>query len=189
MTSANETTAVREAVAVFDDADSLEAAANELMSSGFDRSKLSLIASHKAVEAKLGHMYSRVEDVEDDPNTPTRAFVGAETYGNAKVGLAGALIYVPAVTAAGAVVASGGILAAVIGATAVAGGAGAMIGGLLSHFLAAHHAEYLQEQIDRGGLLLWVRTETPEKEQKATQILKKHSAHDVHVHGLPDSQG
>lgn len=46
---------VREAVAVFHDEASLRAA-DELLMSGFDRSYLSLLGGHRAVERKLGHM-------------------------------------------------------------------------------------------------------------------------------------
>lgn len=56
---------VREAVAVFHDEASLRAAADELLMSGFDRSYLSLLGGHRAVERKLGHMFERI--VEDDP--------------------------------------------------------------------------------------------------------------------------
>ena len=44
---------------------------------------------------------------------------------------------------------------------------------------------YLREQLDRGGLLLWVRTYGAEGERQATEILRRWSAEDVHVHELP----
>jgi hypothetical protein len=43
----------------------LRSAADEFPMSGFDRSYLSLLGGHRAVERKLGHMYERV--VEDTP--------------------------------------------------------------------------------------------------------------------------
>ena len=55
----------------------------------------------------------------------------------------------------------------------------------LAKRLGEHHAEYLQEQIVRGGLLLWVRTRDPASEKRAIEILKKHSADKVHLHMLP----
>ena len=58
---------VREAVGVFDDAETMQAAIDELLSSGFDRAELSFVASEGAVREKLGHMYERVEEVEDTP--------------------------------------------------------------------------------------------------------------------------
>jgi hypothetical protein len=39
--------------------------------------------------------------------------------------------------------------------------------------------------MDRGGLLLWVRTWDVEDERRAVEILRKHSGSDVHVHALP----
>ena len=37
------------------------------------------------------------------------------------------------------------------------------------------------EQIERGGVLLWVRLRDAEAEQRALDILRRHSAHDVHA--------
>ena len=45
----------REAVGIFHDEKSLRSAADALMISGFDRSYLSLLASDRAVDEKLGH--------------------------------------------------------------------------------------------------------------------------------------
>jgi hypothetical protein len=92
--------------------------------------------------------------------------------------------YVGAVGAAGTVVATGGTLGALLLATGVSGAIGASIGSLASQWVDAHHARYIEEQIDRGGLLLWVRAWDLEREKKATEILSRHSAHDVHVHEL-----
>lgn len=177
-------TQVREAVAVFDDWASLEEAADELMSSGFHRSMLSLVAGHQTVETKLGHMYQKVAEVEDDPSVPQTAFIARESFGDAEGGIIGALIYVPAVISTGAVVATGGTLLAAIVAAAAVGTAGASLGVLLSRLLEKHHADYQQEQLERGGLLLWVRTMTPVLEERAIDILKRHSGRDVHIHGL-----
>ena len=48
-----------------------------------------------------------------------------------------------------------------------------------------HHARYLQDQMDCGGLLLWVNTRDAALEKRAVEILKQHSAGDIHVHALP----
>ena len=176
-----------EAVGVFDDADSLQGAIDELQSSGLDRAELSLLASEHAVEDKLGHMYEKVTELEDDPSVPRAAYVSIEAIGDAQGGLIGGLMYVGALAAAGAVVASGGTLAGVIAATAMMGGAGGLVGSVLAKLVGEHHAQRLQEQIDHGGLLLWVRTRDKEHEQRAVKILSNHSAHDVHVHALPET--
>ncbi len=176
---------VREAVGVFDDAEGLQAAIDELLESGFDRAYISLLASEATVERELGHRYDRVADAEDDSTIPRTAYVSPETLGDAEGGAIGVLMYIGATAAAGAVVASGGTLAAILSAAALAGGAGGLVGSLLARWLDRRHASYLQEQLDRGGLLLWVRTVDEAHERRAVEILARHSGRDVHVHGLP----
>ena len=152
---------------------------------GFHRAELSLLASERAVQEKLGHRYKKVNELEDDQRVPRTAYVSTEAIGGAEGGLIGALMYVGATAAAGVIVVSGGTLAGAIAAMALAGGAGGLIGTLLARWIGDHHARYLQEQMDHGGLLLWVRTRDVEKEKRASEILSKHSGRDVHFHALP----
>src|SRR6185295_9543107 len=147
----SETRTIREAVGIFNRSENLQSAIDELLSSGFDRSELSLLASESAVEEKLGHRYERVSALGDDPTVPRVAYVSTEAIGDAEGGLIGGLMAVGAFTAAGAIVASGGTLAAAIIATVLAGGTGGFIGSILAKWVGDHHADYLQEQVDRGG--------------------------------------
>jgi hypothetical protein len=185
MSSSKYDDSTREAVGVFDDGDSLQAAIDELQSSGFDRADLSLLAGEQTVEEKLGHMYEKVADLEDDPEVPRAVYVSTESRGDAEGSVIGALMYVGAVAAAGAVLATGGALAGAIAAAAVAGGTGGVIGSFLAKIIGDRHAHYLQEQLDHGGILLWVRTRDAAHEHRARTILEKHSAHDVHLHEIP----
>ena len=178
------TTTLREAVGVFHDPESLQEAIDELLSSGFDRRELSLLASEHAIEAKLGHRYRKVAELEDDPRAPRTAYVSLESIGDAEGGLIGGLMYLGAVVAGGAAVASGGTLAGAFLAAAMAGGAGGLFGSALAKLIDYHHADYLQDQLDKGGLLLWVRTCDLEHERRARRILERHSGPDVHVHEL-----
>jgi hypothetical protein len=57
----------REAVGVFHDRDAFQNAVEDLMSAGFDRAELSLLAGEQAVEDKLGHAHRRVQELEDEP--------------------------------------------------------------------------------------------------------------------------
>jgi hypothetical protein len=177
---------VREAVAVFKTAESLQDVVDELQNSGFDRAALSLLAGAKTVDEKLGHAYRKVADLEDDPAVPRTCYVSPESIGGAEGALVGSLLYVGALAAAGAVVASGGTLAVTIAAAALSGGVGGLIGSVLAKLVGDHHAQFLQEQLDHGGLLLWVRVWNPEEETRAIEILKKHSGSDVHLHVLPE---
>jgi hypothetical protein len=175
-------TTVREAVAVFEDVSGLDAAVEELRQAGFEPGAISLLATEHAVQKKLGHRYQRVEELEDDPDAPRVTYRTPAALGESEDVLIGSLTYLPAVVAAGTVVASAGIVAAAVTGTALAG---ALIGTVLARWIDKHHAEHLQEQLDRGGLLLWVRTPDAAAERRALGILTRHSAHDVHIHELP----
>ncbi len=177
---------VREAVAVFDQVYELDAAVEELLKAGFKKTDMSLLASEDAVSKKLGHRYERVEELEDEPDAPRIAYRTRASIGDSDDVIIGTLTYLPAVVAAGTVVASEGVVAAAVTATAIAG---ALIGSVLTRWLDKHHAEQLQEQLDRGGLLLWVRTPDQATQRRAIDILTRHSAHDVHIHQLPAKHG
>jgi hypothetical protein len=180
-----ETNVVREVVGIFSRPEDLQSAIDELMSSGFHRAELSLLASEQAVEEKLGHRYAKVRALADDPTVPRAAYVSTEAIGDAQGGVIGGLMYVGALAAAGAIVVSGGMLATAIAAAALAGGASGLIGSILAKWIGNQHARYLQEQLEHGGLLLWVRTRDDEREKSAVEILRRNSSSDVHVHALP----
>jgi hypothetical protein len=184
MPAATQTDAIREAVGYFETADALQEAIDELMSSGFDRAELSLLAAGHAVEEKLGHKYKKIAELEDDPKVARCCYVSTESVGDAEGALIGGPLYVAASAAAGVILASGGTMAAAILGAALAGGAGGVIGGVLAKLVGDRHAHHLQEQLEHGGLLLWVRTPDAAHERRAVDILKKHSGHDVHVHDI-----
>lgn len=176
---------IREAVGIFDHADELEEAFDELLSFSFDRAEMSLLAGEQAVEEKLGHIYTRTSELADDPNAPRIAFVSEHSIHKKEPFLIGGLFFIGAATAAGAVVASGGALAAVITAAGAAGAVSGMIGAFREYVTEIDHAHYLHDQLEHGGLLLWVRIRDAQREQLALDILSKHSAHDVHIHDIP----
>jgi hypothetical protein len=177
----------REAVGVFHDLEAFTDAVDELTSTGFDRAALSLLASQETVERKLGRAYRRVSEVEGDASVPRAAYADDHSLAEARTGAIGGLAYIGAVAAAGVVVASGGGLAAAIAGAAIAGGGGGLLGSIAARFIGQAHAENLQAQLDKGGLLLWVRTADADEERRALQILRKHGGQDVHVHELPAS--
>lgn len=176
---------ISEAVGIFNDAHSLQAAIDELRTHGFGRRHISVLADAETIEKKLGHVYKRVEDMVDNPDVPRTIFVQLEALGEAEGALFGLPLFVAACAASTVVVASGGTLLAAIMAATAAGAGGGLIGAILAQIIGKHHADYIQDQINHGGLVLWVTTEDAEHEQSAVAILKKHSAHDVHIHNIP----
>ena len=184
MSLTKETQHFREAVAVFDTAQALQNAIDDLLCSGFHRAELSLLASEADVVSKLGHKYRKSRELEDDPSVPRAAYVSTEAIGDGQGAVIGALAYVGAGLLMGPVAAAGGTLAALVGAAALGGGTGGLAGTWLAKLLGDQHAQRIQEQLDHGGLLLWVRTWDAEEESRAAKILNNHSGRDVHVHSF-----
>jgi hypothetical protein len=175
---------VREVVGVFDDVGRLRDAIADLQQNGFMRQELSFLADEKTVSEKMGGYYSKVQDLADDPRTPRAMFMPDEPVGEAEAALIGVPLYVAAATATAVVVASGGTLLAALAAAGVAGiGAGAL-GGVLARYIADHHAHHIQQQIEKGGMILWVHSRNPGQERKAREILQKHAAIDIHIHDV-----
>lgn len=175
---------VREAVGIFHNAESLRGAIVELLASGFKYDELGLLASEQVVEQSLGDLYVRTNEAGNTPDSPAIAFVRRESLGDATRTHSGGLFFVGASGTAGALVASsallGGALLPAVGAVVGVG----LVGALVASFIHQSDAEYLQQQVDEGQLLLFVRVD-PERETEAMNVLKRNSALDVKIYEIP----
>ncbi len=172
---------VREAVGIFDSIKDLQAAIDALLSSGFHRSQLSVLAAEAKLRSEPEYRYRQADDIKDDPTVPRAAYVSEEAVGDGKGGIIGAMAYIGAGVLMGPVAAAGGTLAAIATAAALGGGGGSAFGTWLARLLGEYHARRVEEHLWRGGLLLWVRTWDPKEEAGALDLLNRHSARDVHL--------
>ena len=177
--------APREVVGVFQGEATLRAAADALLIAGFDRASLSLLAGHAEVVARLGHDSDSVAELEDDPGVPTRHYVGIDSRIEGEAAIVGGLGYVGAIVAAGSVVAAGGSARAALIAAAITGAVAGAAGYGLVRLLERRHRRHLMEQIERGGIPLWVHADDPAHERRALEILQRHGADHVHAHERP----
>lgn len=179
----------REVVALFDDASRMEHAVEELLTSGFDHSDISLLAQSRVLEDKLNHRLVRSQDLADAPDSPRTTFPDPESRTEASGALASMIGYAGAVTAAGLVFASGGTLAPAIAAGLLVGGTGAAVGAGLGRAIGHRFTDHFQTQIDQGGIIVWVRAGDPAREKQSSDILSRYGAHDIHIHTLPLDEG
>jgi len=175
---------VREVVARFEDATKFEDAVEAVERAGIDRSRISMMASHDAVEKKLGHLYIKSSELEEDGTVPQAIFASRHDLAEGKAAAIGVPAYIGGAGAGLAVVASGGTLAFAALIAAAGGAAGAGIGSLLAHALSKHHADVLEQQLALGGLLVWVEVENKEEEEKILDVLKKAGGEDIHAHSI-----
>ncbi|HWI26746.1 MAG TPA: hypothetical protein VN668_07220 [Stellaceae bacterium] len=177
-------TMIREAVAAFTDAEALKAAVSELQSSGFNRADISFLA-REGFEGHLKKDYSDMRRVEDDPAAPRDPVIDETDIRQRRTLDISLATLIAGFAAAGFTVMTGGATLVAAGVTAAAmagvGGATALIGKAYRE----GHQNFLQEQLDRGGILLWVRTPDAAAEARAKEILERRAGHDVHTHEVP----
>jgi hypothetical protein len=150
----------REAVGVFAERESFQAAVDELKSTGFDHADLSVLATHEAIEAASTEKESWREVF--------NAFVNEIRYEHPL--FASSMIFL----AGGPVTATiAGIIAAAVGTLAVKD--------IIDEVVARPHTEEFTEAVEAGGAILWVRCPSVERERDAMAILEKNGATNVHV--------
>jgi hypothetical protein len=174
---------VREVTAIFHSHEALEAAVTDLLLAGFDRADIDRLADLNEVQKRLGWVYVAHEELADVPQAPRQPVVLRED-------ITAVLALVVSVTGSFACCVTGLIVVAFGGGTA-----SAVIAGLLAGLVASGLGALLTLRIVRPpqsralepimaaeGLVLWVRTRTPDREGKAFQILHEHGGQAIRVH-------
>lgn len=186
MTQVNtEKVIVREAVGVFQDAESLQVALDELELNGFRREEISVLAPHSEVKEKLLTENPDLVTIMDHPDTPRAVFIPKEIMGEIMGSLVGLPLYLGA--------SLGGLLGILEGAgwfyillgILIGGALGAMLGGIVTLITTKWWNSHIRRQIKNGGLVLWVNIRSPDQESKAWNILSANHARYLHVHDIP----
>jgi hypothetical protein len=176
------TPTIREAVAVFDDPQELEIAVSELQSRGIDRANLSFVAP----EALAERYPANTRGLADDPSAAREAVVTKPDLRQGRVLGTSMAATIAAFAVAGFTVATGGSLAVVALAATAAAAAGGAVATAIGRRLAQEEEAFLDAQLARGGVLLWVRTPDADSEKRVAEVLRRHSTH-VHLHDLPEN--
>lgn len=173
----------REAVAVFENESELLNVIQELKRSGFDHSDMSVLPPLTNVEKYLGHKLEKVEDAEDNPEVPRMAPVDRASFGAAQGALIGLPIYIGAIGAIWNGARSGADTGTIVVSCLIGGTVGGVIGLAMAALLKRRHARQIKEQIDHGGLLLWVRIRGEEQEERAKSVITDHIVRHFHMRG------
>src|SRR3984893_10410890 len=145
---------VREVAGVFYSREALDAAADKLLLSGFDRSDIDVVNSPAALRERVrGAYYIAPEELADVPGAPRWPFMGWDDVTVLNVTISAIIGAASAMGTAYWVIASGGSAAQAIVSAALLG---IIAGGMLAS----------------RGLILWVRIRSPEQEDMAQEILR-----------------
>ena len=169
-----------EVVGLFDSMDNLQSAIDDLLTHGFDRSEISLLAEDATAREKVGA--KRSVEIEDSDEAPRISYIENESLNEGKASLIGLLFYVGAIAGAIAVWTIFGSFSEAIFAGIVTGMVASLIGVGVIKLIQRRQRNWAQAQLARGGLLLWARTWTEEHERAAMNAMQRNGGHDVHVH-------
>src|ERR1700729_4416707 len=175
---------VREVCRVVPASWGLEKVVDALELNGFDRADIDVMADVETIRERFGTVFVPVEEFADVPGAPRRAFVHADDISMARATAFSVLFSIGATVAAMGVVASGGGLAAALAAAAAAGTASGGMGALATRYLGEERAKLIETMIMEGGLVLWVRIRSEERERLAGEIMGDGGAEAVRVHEI-----
>ncbi len=171
----------QEVVAIFHDEGVMEKALMALEAAGVDPDDIALLASCTTVQEKLGHRFKSVAELEDEPNAPRVAFIPTGADNQFQHTLIGALSYVA--TGFGLILASSSGLAPMLLTATAAGGAVASAGEALKWLVGHRQAHRYAEQLNCGGLLIWVRVKGDAQARSVMATIEAHGGTDVHLRG------
>jgi hypothetical protein len=177
-----ERTTIREAVGIFDNIPALNAAVEELESTAFPRHDISVLGSRKDVEEEFGSAPVNADYLKDNPAAPRAILVRPEEKVIGASAMIGGGIYAGAVT--GALLAGPLSIASTLAMIVPGAVFGGMLGAAAAWLLEGRYNKYLETQIKKGGLLLWVHTPNRASEKLAQDILHKHGGRRVHIHNI-----
>lgn len=170
---------VREVIGIFSTTDDLQRAIDELLAYGLDRNALGLLAAENTVKTQLKDIYIPADKLAEMMDGPRTAFVEKDSVGDTTHALLGQLYFIGTSTVAGAVVISAGVLGGAALAAAAGIAAVGAVGAAVGKVIQQSEAEYLQEHVDAGHLLLFVRVKDPAEEKKVKETLSKYCNFDI----------
>ncbi|MQA64695.1 MAG: hypothetical protein GEU76_02155 [Alphaproteobacteria bacterium] len=158
----------------------LEAALAKFTSSGWDRADLSLLARHNVLLPE--HLRTDTVELADNPAAERASPVSHTDVRQGRALATGMIGVVAAFAASAVIVVNGGsALLAVLGALIVGGIVIALVAGL-GYRIGNVRRQFLREQADHKGIVLWVKIKKPGDEEKAQRIFARLGARNVHVH-------
>lgn len=172
----------KEAVGLFMSADELQTAIRDLEGTAFPRQDISVMGKRSQLEKVFGSRTVEPERAMDNADTPRQSPSRPEEQTIGAAAMIGGTVYVGAM--AMALTAGAVTFPAIIAAAMLGGIGGGTIGAILTKLLGDRYDRHLEEQVEKGGLLLWVRTPDHEKEQIAQHIMIARGGYDVHVHEI-----
>lgn len=176
---------IREAVGLFSREKKFQAAIDELQSSGFDQSEISVLPASEVLNGTLKNKIKSIEDIEDNPEIPRSVHMPKETLGDIEGAVLAIPLYIVIAFVAASIVMSGGSILSAILLSSITGIIVVAISIYFIQLLSRRRQNYMNIQKRMGGIILWVKTKNKLHEKKAIKILQKNDGRNVHIHDMP----
>jgi hypothetical protein len=154
----------------------LQDVVDRLEVAGFDHAQFGILAPENAVKD-----WRSSKAIAQDTRVRSTALPDRESEDAAEGGLLGAGILLGALALGAGPILAGGGLGIALASVLTGGGAGALVGGLMARGFHKRHAEYVENELARGGLVLWILTRNIDQEEEAQEALRDAAATDVQV--------
>lgn len=169
-----------EVVGIFSSVESLNEAADQLFSIGFNPYSLSLLSRNQINKQKSEENNPSIENIAKDRETLRTSFQAEENVSIAEGAVISTLMYIGVVGTAALVIINRGSdsnlsLAFIVGIIAV------IIGVILAMMIKKYHQKYIDYQLRKGGLILWIHLEKKSQSPNVIKILKGYKATKVHL--------
>ena len=167
----------QEVVGIFLNKEDMDKALHALLMK-FPRDAMSVLGSEESLKKELGEAHPKPDDAISSNKTPTEAPAAPESITIGEAAAVGTSAYVGAVGTALAMGAAVS-LPVTIAVASVAGIATGSVGAVLTKLFSDRYDESIAQQIEAGGLLLWVRVQSDEEIADASEIMMQHNASKV----------
>ncbi|MEH6402820.1 MAG: hypothetical protein V7750_05560 [Sneathiella sp.] len=176
---------IREAVGLFDDIGAVHDCIEELQNKGFERSDLTMLSRPEVIGSKSTLPIVDTKQTEDSQTASRGPVIEPETVGNVQGAALGAPVYIFTLCGAGISAAIGLSLPLLLLISGIAGIVGIGVGVYAMQFVLRRQNGYYRQQLDHGGIPLWIQTRDADHEKRAIETLTENRARDVHIHNLP----
>jgi len=176
---------IREAVGLFNDIGAVHDCIEELQIQGFDRSDITMLSRPEVNGSKSTLPIVDTKQTEDSPTASRGPVVELDSASNAQGAILGAPIYIFTLCGAGISAAIGLSLPLLLLISGIAGIIGSAVGVFAMRIILSRQNGYYRQQLDHGGIPLWIHTRDAAHEKQAIETLTQNRARDVHLHNLP----
>lgn len=172
---------LKQTAGIVKDEQSVIEVVDDLYQEGFDRHEISTQAEPETLEETFGKKYIKPEILENNPNTPKQNPTMPEDYYWTIAYMVAIPMYVGMILA----LVVGGIIhqstMRIINELIIGAIIGGGLGAIVAYRYHRKHTKQINKQLKKGGFVVWVRTMSQKKINKAKEIFKQHHASDIEV--------